>query len=66
MDSKTPEVIFLPERVGPVWRGLVVNQRTHETLMRTATYASAETAKSMAASMWRAKLALARGVECAA
>ncbi|MGN6383680.1 MAG: hypothetical protein ACTHMK_13840 [Dyella sp.] len=53
MDTNTPEVIFIAERVGPVWRGLVIDQRTHEAVARTATYASAETARSAAASMWR-------------
>lgn len=66
MDSKTPEVIYIAERIGPVFRGLVIDQRTHETLLRTATYISAETAKSAAASAWRAKLAQAQAVECAA
>jgi hypothetical protein len=58
------EVIFISEKVGPVFRGLVIDQKTQEALMRTATYTSAETAKSAAASMWRAKLAQA--AECAA
>lgn len=53
MDSKTPEVIYIAERVGPVFRGLVIDRTTQEALARTATYASAETAKSAAASMWR-------------
>lgn len=57
MDSNTPEVICLAERVGPTWRGIVVDQRTHEVLLRTATYISAETAKSAASSAWRVKLA---------
>lgn len=48
-----PEVIYIAEKVGPVFRGLVIDQRTQEALARTATYASAETAKSAAASMWR-------------
>lgn len=58
------EVIFISEKVGPVYRGLVIDRNTQEALMRTATYTSAETAKSAAASMWRAKLAM--DVECAA
>lgn len=66
MDSKTPEVIYIAEKVGPLHRGLVIDQRTQVALARTGTYVSAETAKSAAASMWRAKLALAHGVECAA
>lgn len=64
MDSNTPEVTYIAEQVGPVYRGLVIDLRSQEVLYRTATYASAETAKSAAASMWRAKLAI--GLECAA
>lgn len=57
MDSKTTEVIYIAEKVGPLHRGLVIDQRTQVALARTGTYVSAETAKSAAASMWRAKLA---------
>lgn len=47
------EVVFIAEKVGPVFRGLVIDRNTQEALARTATYTSAETAKSAAASMWR-------------
>lgn len=47
-------VTFETERVGPLHRGLVIDLDTFEVVSRTSTYASAETARSAAAGMWRA------------
>lgn len=57
------EVTFVAAPSGSSWIGEVIDLKTHDRLARTTTtYASAETAKSAAASMWRAKLALQRVV----
>jgi hypothetical protein len=47
------DVTFVATPVGPDFRGEVIDVRTHECLARTIHYASAETAKSAAAAMWR-------------
>jgi len=57
-------IIYEAERMGPLFRGLVIDMDTFEVLERTSTYASAETAKSAAVSLWRAKQT--RNVEAAA
>ena len=44
---------FETEKVGPTFRGLVVDLDSFQVIARTTTYASAETAKSAAAAMWR-------------
>lgn len=51
------EVTFIAERRGLDFVGQVIDLATQEVLARTGLYASAETAKSAAASMWRAKQA---------
>lgn len=47
------DVTFVATPVGRDFRGEVIDLRTHECVARTMNYASAETAKSAAASMWR-------------
>jgi hypothetical protein len=57
------EVTFFAAPSGNSWVGEVIDLQTHERIARTTTkYASAETAKSAAASMWRAKTAQQRVV----
>lgn len=52
------EVTFTATRTGTQWIGEVIDLKSHERIARTTTtYASAETAKSAAASMWRARQA---------
>ena len=51
------EVTFVATPVGPDFRGEVIDLRTLECLARTMNYTSAETAKSVAASLWRVKQA---------
>jgi hypothetical protein len=46
-------IVFETEKVGPLFRGLVVDLDTFQVIARTTTYASAEAAKSAAVSMWR-------------
>lgn len=48
---------FETEKVGPTFRGLVVDLDSFQVIARTTTYASAEAAKSAAVSLWRAKQA---------
>jgi hypothetical protein len=59
-----PEVTFVTSpATGGLFVGEVIDLQTHERLARTATkYASAETARSAAASMWRAMQAQQRVV----
>jgi hypothetical protein len=45
-------IVFETEKVGPLFRGLVVDLDTFQVIARTTTYASAEAAKSAAVSMW--------------
>jgi hypothetical protein len=57
------EVTFTAARSGTQWTGEVIDLTTHERIARTTTtYASEETAKSAAASMWRAMQAQQRVV----
>lgn len=57
------EVTFTATRSGTQWIGEVIDLQTHDRLARTGThYASAETAKSAADSMWRAMQAQQRVV----
>lgn len=49
------DVTFIATRVGLDFRGEVIDLRTQACLARTGMYASAETAKSAAASLWRAQ-----------
>lgn len=57
------EVTFVAAPSGSSWIGEVIDLKTHDRLVRTGTtYASAETAKSAAASMWRALEAQLREV----
>lgn len=46
-------IVFETEKVGPLFRGLVVDLDTFQVIARTTTYASTEAAKSAAVSMWR-------------
>ena len=55
-------IVFETEKVGPMFRGLVVDLDTFQVIARTTTYASAEAAKSAAVSMWRVMQAQPRGV----
>jgi len=55
-------IVFETEKVGPLFRGLVVDLDTFQVIARTTTYASAEAAKSAAVSMWRVMQAQPRGV----
>lgn len=49
------EVTFVATRDGNSWIGEVIDLKTHRRLARTSVrYASEETARSAAASMWRA------------
>ena len=50
-------IVYETEKVGPTFRGLVVDLDTFQVIARTTTYASAESAKSAAVSLWRAKQA---------
>lgn len=52
------QVTFIATRTGPVFVGEVIDLGTQRSLLKTAPYASAETAKSAATSMWRAQMAL--------
>lgn len=57
------EVTFTATRNGTQWIGEVIDLKTMDRVARTATnYASAETAKSAADSMWRAMQAQQRVV----
>ncbi|UGB46964.1 hypothetical protein LQ772_06645 [Frateuria edaphi] len=57
------EVTFTSTRSGPQWVGEVIDLKTQERVARTTTtYASAETARSAADSMWRAMQAQQRPV----
>lgn len=53
-------IVFEHERVGDQFRGLVIDMSTFEVIERTGTYAHAETARSAAESLWRAKKAQER------
>jgi hypothetical protein len=55
-------IVFETEKVGPLFRGLVVDLDTFQVIARTTTYASAEAAKSAAVSMWRVMQAQPRVV----
>jgi hypothetical protein len=55
-------IVFETEKVGPMFRGLVVDLDTFQVIARTTTYASAEAAKSAAVSMWRVMQAQPRVV----
>lgn len=60
------DVTFVTARSGTQWIGEVINLKTHERVARTASsYAAQETAKSAAASMWRAMQAQQRKVAAA-
>lgn len=50
-------IVFEAERVGDQFRGVVIDMNTFEVIERTISYASAETARSAADSLWRAKKA---------
>ena len=54
-------VTFIAERRGLDFVGQVIDLATQEVVARTGLYASAETAKSAAASLWRAKQAQSQG-----
>lgn len=47
------DVTFIAERKGLDFVGQVIDLTTQNCIARTGTYASAETAKSAAAAMWR-------------
>jgi hypothetical protein len=47
------DVIFIAERHGLDFVGQIIDLTTQNCIARTGRYASAETAKSAAASMWR-------------
>lgn len=60
------EVTFVATRSGTQWIGEVIDLATHERVARTATtYVAEETAKSAAASMWRAMQSQQRTVVAA-
>jgi hypothetical protein len=50
-------IVFESERVGDQFRGVVIDMASFDVIERTGTYASAETARSAAESLWRAKKA---------
>ena len=51
-----PEVAFVPERVGAMWRGEVIDVHSQDRLARTVTtYARQADAITAATSLWRAK-----------
>lgn len=49
------DVTFIATRIGLDFRGEVIDMKTQKCIGRTGLYASAETAKSAAASLWRAQ-----------
>lgn len=54
-DALPRDVTFVAERIGNAWIGEVIDTQTQQRVMRTPQhYASAETARSVAVSMWRA------------
>ena len=57
------DVTFVATPVGKDFRGEVIDLQTQECLARTLNYASAETAKSAATSLWRVKQAQAQAGE---
>lgn len=51
-------ITYETERVGSLHRGIAIDMDTFDVVLRTTTYADAETAKSAAVSQWRAKQAM--------